>query len=188
VHVLLSFYTRCSVCYILPSNVSSVYLPKSSNLSSSIFQLSFSCFRLCNLLLFQLNIILYLKPHFFSVFSKNCILLFHLSHLFHGSFRICLCRFRPLFVSKRLTCYFCVTRTRPMMEIFFFIVVPCMLFQSLLYCSNSCTSLHFKTLKSHTKTLKIRHCMFRSPLKPSSGGPWPYFAMLLNWKVVLHLL
>jgi hypothetical protein len=25
---------------------------------------------------------------------------------------------------------------------------------SLLYCSNSCTSLHFKTLKSHTKTLK----------------------------------
>jgi len=35
-----------------------------------------------------------------------------------------------------------------------FIVVPCcMLFQSLLYCSNSCTSLHFKILKSHTKTL-----------------------------------
>jgi len=28
-----------------------------------------------------------------------------------------------------------------------FIVVPCMLFQSLLYCSNSCTPLHFKTLK-----------------------------------------
>jgi len=26
------------------------------------------------------------------------------------------------------------------------IVVPCMLFQSLIYCSNSCTSLHFKTL------------------------------------------
>jgi hypothetical protein len=25
--------------------------------------------------------------------------------------------------------------------------------------------------------------MFRSPLKPSSGGPWPYFAMLLNWNV-----
>jgi hypothetical protein len=25
-----------------------------------------------------------------------------------------------------------------------FIVVPCMLFQSLFYCSNSCTSLHFK--------------------------------------------
>jgi len=47
-----------------------------------------------------------------------------------------------------------------------FIVVPCMLFQSLLYCSNSCTSLHFKTLTSHTKTLKILPCMFRSPLKP----------------------
>jgi hypothetical protein len=29
-------------------------------------------------------------------------------------------------------------------------------FLSLLYSSNSCTSLHFKTLKSHTKTLKIR--------------------------------
>jgi hypothetical protein len=28
-----------------------------------------------------------------------------------------------------------------------------MLYQSFLYCSNSCTSLHFKTLKSHTKTL-----------------------------------
>jgi len=69
-----------------------------------------------------------------------------------------------------------------------FIVVPCMLFQSLLYCSNSCISLHFKTLKSHTKTLKIRPYMFRSPLKPSSGGPWPYFARLLNWNVDLHLL
>jgi hypothetical protein len=43
-------------------------------------------------------------------------------------------------------------------------------FQSLLYCSNSCTSLHFKTLKSHTKTLKIRIYTFRSHLKPSSGG------------------
>jgi len=30
--------------------------------------------------------------------------------------------------------------------------------------------------------------MFRSPLKPSSGGPWPYFATLLNWNVDLHLL
>jgi hypothetical protein len=57
-----------------------------------------------------------------------------------------------------------------------------------LYCSNSCTSLHFKTLKYHTKTLTIRPYMFRSPLKPSSGGPWPYFAMLLNWDVDLHLL
>jgi len=28
--------------------------------------------------------------------------------------------------------------------------------------------------------------MFRSPLKPSSGGPWPYFARLLNWNVDLH--
>ena len=63
-----------------------------------------------------------------------------------------------------------------------------MLFQSLLYCSNSCTSLHFKILKSHTKTLKIRPYMFRSALKPSSGGPWPYFARLLNWNVDLHLL
>ena len=41
-----------------------------------------------------------------------------------------------------------------------FIVVPCILFQSLLYCSNSCTSLHFETLKSHTKTLKILHYMY----------------------------
>jgi hypothetical protein len=40
----------------------------------------------------------------------------------------------------------------------------------LLYCSNSCcTSLHFKTLNSHTKTLKIRPYIFRSVLKPSSG-------------------
>jgi hypothetical protein len=31
-----------------------------------------------------------------------------------------------------------------------------------------CNLLHFKTLKSHTKTLKIRLYMFRSPLKPSS--------------------
>jgi hypothetical protein len=37
--------------------------------------------------------------------------------------------------------------------------------KSLLYCSNSCTSLCFKTLKSQTKTLKIRPYMFRSPLK-----------------------
>jgi hypothetical protein len=36
-----------------------------------------------------------------------------------------------------------------------FTVVPCMLFQSLFYCSNSCISLHFKTPKSHTKTLRI---------------------------------
>jgi len=43
-----------------------------------------------------------------------------------------------------------------------------MLFQSLLYCSNSWTLLHFKTLISHTKTLKIRYYMFRSHLKPSS--------------------
>ena len=59
---------------------------------------------------------------------------------------------------------------------------------SLLYCSNSCTSLHFKTLKSHTKTLKIHPYVFRSPLKPSAGGAWPYFATLLNWNVDLHLL
>jgi hypothetical protein len=70
-----------------------------------------------------------------------------------------------------------------------FIVVPCcMLFQFVLYYSNSCTSLHFKTQKSHTKTLKIRPYMFRSPFKPSSGGPWPYFARLLNWNIDLHLL
>jgi len=37
----------------------------------------------------------------------------------------------------------------------FFIVVPCTLFESLLYCSNSCTLLHFKTLKSHTKILSV---------------------------------
>ena len=30
--------------------------------------------------------------------------------------------------------------------------------------------------------------MFWSPLKPSSKGPWPYFARLLNWNVDLHLL
>jgi len=58
----------------------------------------------------------------------------------------------------------------------------------LLYCFNSCTSLHFKTLISHTKTLKIRPYIFRSPLKPSTGGPWPYFATLLNWNADLHLL
>ena len=52
----------------------------------------------------------------------------------------------------------------------FFIVVPCMLFQSLVYCSNSCTSRHFKTLKSHTKTLKIRPYIFWSSLKPSFQG------------------
>jgi len=61
-------------------------------------------------------------------------------------------------------------------------------FYPLLYCCNSRTSLHFKTLKSHTKTLKILPYMFRSPLKPSSGGPWPYFARLLNWNVDLHSL
>jgi len=59
-----------------------------------------------------------------------------------------------------------------------FIVVPRMLFQSLLYCSNSCTSLHFKTIKSHTKPLKTGPFLFLSHLKPSSGGPWPYFARL----------
>jgi hypothetical protein len=47
-------------------------------------------------------------------------------------------------------------------------------------CSNSCTSLNFKTLKSHTKTLKIRPYMFRSPLKPSSGVPWPYYVTELE--------
>jgi hypothetical protein len=57
-------------------------------------------------------------------------------------------------------------------RVYSFIVVPCTLFQSLLYCSNSCTSLHFKTLKYHTKTLKIRPYMFRSPLKPPSDSPW----------------
>jgi hypothetical protein len=44
----------------------------------------------------------------------------------------------------------------------------------------------FKTIKSHTKTLKICPYMFWSPLKSSSGGPWPYFARLLNWNVDLH--
>ena len=78
------------------------------------------------------------------------------------------------------------TRTTVCKPVKVFIVVPCMLFQSLLYCSNSCTSLHFKTLTSHTKTVKLRPYMFRSPLKPSSGGPSPYFARLLNWNVDLH--
>ena len=49
-------------------------------------------------------------------------------------------------------------------------------------------SLHFKTLKSHTKTLKIRPYIFRSTLKPSSESPWPYFVRLLNCNVDLHLL
>jgi len=51
--------------------------------------------------------------------------------------------------------------------------------------------MHFTTLrteKSHTKTLKIRPYMFRSPLKPSLEGPWPYLARLLNWNVDVHLL
>jgi len=56
-----------------------------------------------------------------------------------------------------------------------------MLFQYLLYCSKSCTSPHFKVLKSYTKTFKIRPYMFRSSLKPSLGGPWPYFSRLLNF-------
>jgi hypothetical protein len=73
-------------------------------------------------------------------------------------------------------------------SLIFIIVVPCMLSQSLLYCSNSCTSLHFKLLKSHTKTLKNRPYIFRSPLKPSSGGPRSYFVRLLNWNVDLHSL
>ena len=66
----------------------------------------------------------------------------------------------------------------------FIVVSCCMLFQSLLYCPNSRSSLHFKTLKSHTKTLKIRPYMFRAPLKPSSVGPWLYFATLLNWMLI----
>jgi len=40
--------------------------------------------------------------------------------------------------------------------------------------------INFKTLKFHTQTFKICPYMFRSPLKPSSGGPWQYFARLLN--------
>jgi len=55
--------------------------------------------------------------------------------------------------------------------VMFIVVLCCMLFHCL-YCSNSCTSLHFKILKSHIKTLKIRSYMFQSPLKPSSGGPF----------------
>jgi len=54
-------------------------------------------------------------------------------------------------------------------------------FNLLLYYSNSCTPLHFKTLKSHTKTLKIRPYVFWSPSKPSLGGPWLYFTMLLGY-------
>jgi len=107
-------------------------------------------------------------------------------------------------VMRRISLYTDVSKERSVVffrdkhQLRVFIVVPCMLFQSLLYCSNSCTSLHFKILKSHTKTLKIlkshtktlKLCpsMFRPPLKPSSRGPWPYFAKLLNWNVDLHLL
>jgi hypothetical protein len=47
---------------------------------------------------------------------------------------------------------------------------PNLVCESLLYCSNSCTSLHFKIPKSHSKTLKIHPYMFQSPLKSSSGG------------------
>jgi len=78
--------------------------------------------------------------------------------------------------------------TSPTLLLLFIVVPCCMLFQPLLYCCNSCTSLHFKTLKSHTKTLKILPYMFWSSLKPSSGGPWLYFTTLLNWNVDLHLL
>jgi hypothetical protein len=39
----------------------------------------------------------------------------------------------------------------------------------LLYCSNPCNSLHFKILKSHNKTLKIRPHIFQSLFKQSSG-------------------
>ena len=51
-------------------------------------------------------------------------------------------------------------------------------------------ALHYtlKYYNSTLKPLKIRPYMFRSPLKPSSGGPWPYFPRLLNWNVDLHLL
>jgi hypothetical protein len=42
-------------------------------------------------------------------------------------------------------------------------------------------------LKSHTKTPKILPFMFRSPMKPSSGGTWPYFATLMYWNIDLHL-
>ena len=41
---------------------------------------------------------------------------------------------------------------------------------------------------SSWRSTKVRPYMFRSPLKPSSGGPWPYFVRLLNWNVDLHLL
>jgi hypothetical protein len=66
-------------------------------------------------------------------------------------------------------------------------IAPYILFQSLLYCSNSCISLHFKTLESHTKTLKIRSYMFRSPLKPSSEVACPYFATLLNMTLSIYI-
>jgi len=29
--------------------------------------------------------------------------------------------------------------------------------------------------------------MFRSPLKPSSGGPLSYFARLLNWNLLIYI-
>jgi modification target Cys-rich repeat protein len=54
-------------------------------------------------------------------------------------------------------------------EFFFIVVSCCMLFQSLLYCSNSCTSLHFKILKSQAKHLKFAPTCFGKFLCPSSG-------------------
>jgi hypothetical protein len=97
----------------------------------------------------------------------------------------------PLFYHTYIKCSFETVYKRNMALKFvlkIFIIVPCKLFQSLLYCCNSCNLLHVKTLKSHTETLKIRPYTFRSTLKPSSGGLWPYFATLLNWDVDLHLL
>jgi hypothetical protein len=29
--------------------------------------------------------------------------------------------------------------------------------------------------------------MFRSPLKPSSGGSWSYFATLPNWNLLIYI-
>jgi len=61
-------------------------------------------------------------------------------------------------------------------------------FTSLLCCSNSCTSLHFKTLKSQAKTLKIRPYMFRSPLKPSSRGSMAVLRYVTESDVDLHMI
>jgi hypothetical protein len=63
-----------------------------------------------------------------------------------------------------------------------------MLSQSLLYFSNSCISINFKTLKSNMKTIKIISYRFRYPWKPFLADPSPYSYSCLKWNVDVHLL